>query len=422
MARIQVPAALNHAGEREEIPGPSKDGIYNTLTVISTAVNELSRAIQQMREQLNGLSSACTGNPGLPKSNNPVDHFEIFAIAMKEVQSKSSRIEQLEQENRALRDKLGDCEKAGERSEGFSRIIPVSRNENGERFVPSDAPNLNGKRSLITLHKDHRVHEDDSTIATSTIPESTHITNGEADPASNSNRRIGVDGPNVEIEEIPESSNAQVNGDDISQDDLPAMNDATLSKLPAEKPRTRQNPARRRRGLRTEQVLEQVTGNETRPTRPPLVAQNGHSKKAEDSASLRKEQATSSGDENSTKTGDRKPRGLAHTEPPIDSETFTPNIARETRLRPRRQLMKRGRGRPKAVASQQPQIEIITSRSPPSITGRPDVYNDNLNGLENREDASSANKEEDEKRRKAEIAARELLVQAAMQREEAYTL
>ncbi|EGE00086.1 hypothetical protein TESG_08630 [Trichophyton tonsurans CBS 112818] len=309
MARIQVPAALNHAGEREEIPGPSKDGIYNTLTVISTAVNELSRAIQQMREQLNGLSSACTGNPGLPKSNNPVDHFEIFAIAMKEVQSKSSRIEQLEQENRALRDKLGDCEKAGERSEGFSRIIPVSRKENGERFVPSDAPNLNGKRSLITLHKDRRIHEDDSTIATSTIPESTH-------------------------------------------------------------PRTRQNPVRRRRGLRTEQVLEQVTGNETRPTRPPLVAQNGHSKKAEDSASLRKEQATSPGDENSTKTGDRKPRGLAHTEPPTDSETFTPNIARETRLRPRRQLMKRGRGRPKAIASQQPQIEIINSRSPPSITGR----------------------------------------------------
>lgn len=422
MARIQAPAALNHAGEREEIPGPSKDGIYKTLMVISTAVSELSRAVQQMREQLNGLSSAHTGNPGLPKSNNPVDQFEIFAIAMKEVQSKSSRIEQLEQENRVLRDKLGDCEKAGERSEGFSQIIPISRNEIGERLMPSDAPNLNGKRSLVTLPRDLRTHEDNSTIATGVIPASTDVTNQEADPALNSNQRIGIDGPDLEIEEIPESSNAQVNGDDLSQEDSSAMNDATLSKLPAENPRTRQNPARRRRGLRTEKVLEQVTGNETRPTRPPLVAQNEQSKKAENSTSLRKEQATSSGDENSTKTGDRNPRGLAHTEAPKGPETFTPNIARDKRLRPRRQLMKRGRGRPKVIASQQPQVEIVTSTSPPPITGIPDVYMDNLNDLENREDASSAKNEEDEKRRKAEIAARELLVQAAMQREEAYTL
>ncbi|DAA73890.1 TPA_exp: Uncharacterized protein A8136_3876 [Trichophyton benhamiae CBS 112371] len=419
MARIQAPAALNHAGEREEIPGPSKDGIYKTLTVISAAVSELSRAVQQMREQLNGLSSACAGNLGLPKLNNPVDQFEIFAIAMKEVQSKSSRIEQLEQENRVLRDKLGDCEKAGERSEGFSQFIPINRNENGERFVPSDAPNLNGKRSLVTLPRDLRPHEDNSTIATGVIPASTDATNQEADPALNSNQRIGIDGLYLEIEEIPESSNAQVNGDDLSQEDSPAMNDATLSKLPAERPRTRQNPARRRQGLRTEKVLEQVTGNETRPTRPPLVAQNEHSKKAENSASLRKEQATSSGDENSTKTGGRKPGDLAHTETPKGLETFTPNIARDKRLRPRRQLMKRGRGRPKVIASQQPQVEIVTSTSPPPITGRPDV---NLNDLENREDASSAKNEEDEKRRKAEIAARELLVQAAMQREEAYTL
>ncbi|EEQ34616.1 uncharacterized protein MCYG_07435 [Microsporum canis CBS 113480] len=408
MATVQHARASNHPVEREEMYDSSNKGIYKTLAVISTAINELACTLQQIREQLHGVSSACATEHEKLRSNNHPDHFEIFAIAMKEVQSKAARIEILEQENQSLRDRLIRMIRAGEKS-----VIPhqyTSPVDYPDRLMSSNASNPNGKRPLIPLHREQRVHHDDNTI-----PTSTNATSVELTIAPNENELIEDNSSDAEVEEIPESSNGQIN-DQSAENEKP-----TVSEEASEKPTLRHNPARRRRGTGLKSALEQTVRSDARPTSVQSIPQNENTTKAVgDDLMAERPTISEAAMAGAMEAGGKE---AATTFDPVTRENGT-SYTRETRFRPPRRLTKRRRGRPKGLASEHPMVEIITPTDPVTAAPRPESPKDTLRDSEDRRYSTNTREDEKEanKKQQAEIAARELLVQAAMQREEAYML
>ncbi|KAM5434871.1 hypothetical protein McanMca71_002422 [Microsporum canis] len=449
MATVQHARASNHPVEREEMYDSSNKGIYKTLAVISTAINELACTLQQIREQLHGVSSACATEHEKLRSNNHPDHFEIFAIAMKEVQSKAARIEILEQENQSLRDRLskgiydsysgvipgenrevvgfrpqiqptpsrcGHEESAGKVRmirAGEKSVIPhqyTSPVDYPDRLMSSNASNPNGKRPLIPLHREQRVHHDDNTI-----PTSTNATSVELTIAPNENELIEDNSSDAEVEEIPESSNGQIN-DQSAENEKP-----TVSEEASEKPTLRHNPARRRRGTGLKSALEQTVRSDARPTSVQSIPQNENTTKAVgDDLMAERPTISEAAMAGAMEAGGKE---AATTFDPVTRENGT-SYTRETRFRPPRRLTKRRRGRPKGLASEHPMVEIITPTDPVTAAPRPESPKDTLRDSEDRRYSTNTREDEKEanKKQQAEIAARELLVQAAMQREEAYML
>ncbi|KAF3481845.1 exonuclease [Arthroderma uncinatum] len=442
-----------HPGGMQQIIEPSKNdvaSIYKTMSVISTAVNELTRTLQQIREQLHGVSSACATEHEKWRSNRPFDHFEVFAIAMKEVQSKSAKIEKLEHENQALRDRLsesGNPKVSGETPRetsraidnsgpenqiassgiihlenfGSSRVIGleeasenvfhtathplVNHGEDIERLQSSNTPNSNGKRPLIPLNGEQRTCDIDDRDLTSM-----NTTAVEADTTWNRKDNSAVENQNVE--EIPESSNGLTNVQSLTQDSQPALNRGSIEpEEPLATPNEQPYPATRRRGRRPKLTIKKNQKSRKSQT---LAAP------ATDDESL--PQGTSS--TKSSKPSETKAEYAAA--PPDlaagDGKTLTVTATRQTSPQPTRERPKRGRGRPNGSASEHLRVEIITSTNPVSTTDKPDIPNATaLNKPRGKSDPSDAkeNTEDAEKRRKAAIAARDLLVQAAMRREEA---
>ncbi|KAK2850702.1 hypothetical protein FQN49_005402 [Arthroderma sp. PD_2] len=476
MATVQPDSASapNRPDGREGIIDPSENDIYKTMTIISTAVNELARTLQQIREQLHGVSSACSLEHEKMRSSHSFDHFEIFAIAMKEVQLKSSRIERLEQENQALRvrlDESGNAKSSGEiltetdhsrhgneisasrtsrlgnvgnsrvvgpqdASEIFSHSTPqpsTSHEGQVERLQSSDAPNSNGKRPLILPDVGCRNSAEDNRN-----PDSMQNTNVEANTTSN--QRVCDVSENQEVEEVPESSNG-LTSVPLTQDSQPDLNEgpAALEVL-SEEPVRRPHPLTLRRGRRARLTIKknhkiqkpQTSTIAISPTDAQPLLQDTSTKPTDDPP-LTLQEPTLSNQANAKNALKRKGKLSKPSSSKVPSTTAIPDLAasedktlavnaiQQTSPQSTRERPKRVRGRPpKGSVSERLRVEIITS----TIPGPPtddihalEVTEQTANGEKNSGDAKE-DAEEAERRRK-EIAARELLVQAAMRREEA---
>lgn len=132
-------------------------------TDISATVMELCHTVRELQSEVKLLNGTAISSKKPESSSRLVDSFELVAIALKEVQTKTAEVTRLASENDALRSKLKDLEEHLARR---SPIIPpivssrdrtavgfanqsIRRVTHSQNFASSDEVNVNGKRQLL---------------------------------------------------------------------------------------------------------------------------------------------------------------------------------------------------------------------------------------------------------------------------------